>query len=221
MKVEFKHRAQVAGVTYEVGDIADIDADIGHQLIDGQHAIYLGDGDRHTDTWNDLVQLAAGINPTGAVNAPAYDDVETNWPGTLLFSGSADNLLCGQWQTSHEWNEGTAILPHIHWMLTADSSNAVGWEFYYRVTGVGEAADAWVGPIAGTLAISHQNTANFQAITTFGAIPLTEKHISVIVAWRLYRRGATDANANTARLLSIDAHYRKNSTGSKQEYIKD
>ena len=221
MIVEFIKAAHVLGEFYSAGAIADIDADDANELIRRNVCRFYGDGDQHSYTWTDLVQSAVGVNPVGAVAPPVVDETETGFPGSLLFSGSADQLLTGSWQLLHEWREGSAIRPHIHWMLTADSASAVGWEFYYRISGIGAVAGAWVGPVAGTLAVTHNNTANTQALSTFGEIAMTGHTVSTLVFWRLYRRGSTDANNDTARLLSIDAHYQKDGTGSKHEYIKD
>ena len=221
MRVTFLARCQIAATVYAVGDVADIDDDYANDYIRRGLARFSGSGPRASLAWLDVVQSASAINPAGAVAAATIDTTETGWPGTLLFSGSADNMLAGSWQINHDWQEGSAIRPHIHWMLTANSANAVGWEFYHRVSGIGAAAGAWVGPVAGTLAVSHDNVADQQAITSFGEIPLPGQTVSCVVAWRLYRRGTTDANNADARLLFIDFHYQSDGTGSWAEYSKD
>jgi hypothetical protein len=220
MNVLFLRQTQIRHTTYVPGDRADIDADDANDLIRRGLVSYLGEGDLHSGTWNDIAGPVSGINPAGALDAPAVDTTETGWPGSFLFSGSADKLIAGYIQLGHDWEEGSPIRPHIHWMLTADSASAVTWEFYYRLSNIGDAAGTWVGPVSGTLAVSHGNTANVQALTTFGEIDMTGYTLSAIVAWRLYRRGSTDANNDDARLLSLDFHRRANGTGSIQEYLK-
>jgi len=218
--VRFLQVAQIRGTRYAPGDVEDIDTDIAVDFIARKVAVFAGDGDRHSHTWTDLVQGAVGVNPPGLVSDPSVDTTLTDFPGTYLFAGNAVNILAGSWQVIHEWAEGTALRPHIHWMLTANSADAVDWGFYWRVSGPGLLASAWSSEVSGTLKVGHGGVADTEAVTTFGEIDLTGYKVSCNVAWRLYRNGDTDANNDDARLLSIDAHYRKDGTGSKQEYVK-
>jgi hypothetical protein len=197
-----------------------MDPDVGWDLINRVVCRWVGDGDRHTPTWTDLVGPAAGINPPGQASDPTLDNTIADWPGTLLFAGNAENILAGSWQVIHEWEEGTVLRPHIHWMLTSNSAAAVTWEFHYRISAIGSVAGAWSAAVPGVLTVDHGNVADAHAISAFGEIDMTGNTLSVIVWWRLHRQGVTDANNDDARLLSIDAHYRKDGTGSKQEFVK-
>lgn len=170
-------------------------------------------------TWTDLRFPAQGINPAGAVAAPTVDTVETDFPGTLLFSGAADNMVAGVAQMPHEWVSESDIYPHIHWSLPIGSAAAVTWQFYYRLMGVaGDNAGAWVGPVAAASQFGTPTTANNMLVTTFAAIPMTGMLTSAMLAWRLYRRGLTDPNNNTARLAELVFHYLSDKPGSIAEY---
>lgn len=220
MLVLFSRRTIIAGRIYNPGDTADIDTDIAVDLLDRSLASFLGDGDRHTSSWTDLLQPASGINPAGAVAPPSIDQDLNEFAGSLLFSGALNNVLAGQWQLPHEWQEGTPIRPHIHWMLTADSAAAVAWVLRYRVGGIGQAAGEWSESVPGVLSVSHGGVKDVHAISTFGEIAMTGNLVSVVVFWQLERLGSTDANGDDARVISIDAHYLKDSSGSATEYAK-
>lgn len=176
-----------------------------------------------TVRWDDLTFAASSItvNPVGAVDAPSRDAGETDFPGTLLFSGSQVNILAGSFQLPHDWLEGSAIRPHIHWSKPAGGvGDDVSWTFYHRILNRGALPGAWVGPVAGTLSYNHGGVAESEAITTFGEIDLTGYPISTNIAWRLYRLGNADAFNGTARLIEFDVHYLIDSRGSPSEFNK-
>lgn len=169
--------------------------------------------------WDDLRFPASGINPTGAADAPAIDIVEANFPGSLLFSGTIDNIVGISAQMPHAWKIGTVIRPHIHWSMPTGTADAVTWELYYRKCGnVGETAGAWVGPIAGTLAAGSPEVTNQHCLTHFGDIAMVGSLESAMLSFRLYRRGSTDAASGQARLLEFDIHYQRNKHGTTAEY---
>lgn len=170
-------------------------------------------------TWTDLRFPAQAINPVGAVSDPTVDTVQTSFPGTLLFSGSQDNMIAGVAQMPHEWYVGSTLHPHIHWMKVTGSASAVTWEFYYRILGgPGTTAGAWVGPVTGTLAQGDQTVTDQQLVTTFGNINLAGYAESCMLAWRIYRRGSSDADSNQVRLLEFDIHYQVEKTGTLGEF---
>jgi hypothetical protein len=171
-----------------------------------------------TGIWEDLRFPSQGINPIGAASDPTPDTNLSNFPGTLLFSGSAQNIIGGIAQMPHAWMAGTAVRPHIHWSKPIGSSSAVTWEFYYRIVGnPGDTATAWVGPLAGTLVIGDPSVTDRHCITRFPEITLNGYQESCIIAWRIDRRGDTDADNNQARLLEFDIHFRANKRGTVKE----
>lgn len=168
--------------------------------------------------WDDLRFPAQGINPAGAADAPSVDNVLTSYPGTLLFSGSQENVIAGVAQMPHAWDRGTPVRPHIHWSKPVGSSSAVSWTFYYRHAGmVGEAAGAWVGPIAGTLAGGNPANTDEHLITSFGSIDMSSRKESSIICWQIRRAGDTDADNGQARLYEFDIHYQVSKRGTVDE----
>ena len=174
------------------------------------------------DCWDDLRFPASAINPVGQTNAASVDTVEADYPATLLFSNSTDQMCAGVAQMPHEWLLDSDIKPHIHWMKTSDATGNVVWEFKYRIIGsVGGSAGAWSSADNGTLAVSHNNLKATHALTAFTAIPMTGCRESAMVAWMLYRRtGGSDTYAAPARLLELDFHFQRQAgkRGTIDEY---
>ena len=158
--------------------------------------------------WDDLRFPTQGINPAGAVDAPSVDTTLTDFPGTLLFSGSQVNVIAVVVQMPHAWLPGSSIEPHIHWSKPIGTANAVTWGLYYRHFGFpNDFADDWVGPITGTISAGDPTLSNSHIITGFGIISMTGKRESSVLCWQIRRQGSTDADAGVARLLEFDIHY--------------
>lgn len=173
----------------------------------------------HVEGWDDLRFPAQGINPAGAADAPTVDTALTGYPGTLLFSGSQDNIIAGIAQMPHAWKAGTAVKPHIHWSKPVGSASAADWVLYYRILGSpGDAHGALVGPVAGTLVAGTATVANSMLLTAFGSIDLTGQKESTCLAWQIRRLGNTDADSGTARLFEFDLHYQTDKSGTVNEF---
>lgn len=183
-------------------DVVDLDAGNGRPVkrVTVSELLHYG--------WEDLRFPAAAINPLGATSPPALDDTVTGFPGTLLFSGSQENIVAGVAQMPHAWEPGTTIKPHIHWSKPVGSADAVTWELYYRHLGFpSDVAWDWVGPLAGTISAGDQTVANAHIISGFADIDMAGKRESSMLCWQIRRQGATDADNGTARLLEFDIHY--------------
>jgi hypothetical protein len=168
--------------------------------------------------YDDLRFPSHAINPAGAAAAPTLDDTLTGMPGTLLFSGSQENVAVGVAQMPHAWLPGSAIKPHIHWSKPVGTADAVTWEFYYRHLGFpSDTPGDWVGPIAGALVAGDPTTTNSHIITGFGDVSMTGKRESSMLCWQIRRQGATDADAGTARLYEFDIHYFSVKAGTSTE----
>ena len=158
--------------------------------------------------WDDLRFPAQSINPVVGIDAPSQDQTETSFPGTLLFSGSRDDMIAGVAQLPHRWKRGSTIRPHIHWAKPTGSANAVTWELYLRdCKNPGETAGAWSTAYTASIVAGDQTISDGHIISSFGDVTMTDREESAILAWRIYRRGSTDAESNAVRLLEFDIHY--------------
>ena len=173
------------------------------------------------DPWDDLRFPAQSINPAGQTNGATVDDTESAFPGTLLFSHTAVNLVSGVVQIPHE-TKFDELKPHIHWAKSTSASGGVVWEFTYRVIGnVGGTAGDWTSADNGTLAVPHSDTANKHALTAFDAIDISGLRPSAMIAWRLYRKPGDelDTYGAAARLFELDFHYQR-SAGKRGTLIE-
>jgi hypothetical protein len=176
------------------------------------------DGDDPPLEWDDLRFPASQINPLGSVSPPSIDDTLDGVTGTLLFSGSQENVVAVQAQMSHAWKRGSSVRPHIHWEKTTQSSNAVTWELYYRHIGnPGDTKGAWVGPVAPDGTIGDHTADGEQLLTYWPMVEMTNFKESAMTSYRIHRVGDTDAYAGTARLYEFDIHYAKDKNGTPTE----
>lgn len=168
--------------------------------------------------WDDLRFPAQAINPAGATAAPTVITTETGFPGCLEFAGNADQMIAGVAQMPHAWKRESTIRPHIHWSKPTGSSSAVTWELYVRVIGnPGDVAGAWSSAYTGSLVAGDQTVSDGHLLSTFGNVTMTDLEESAILAWRIYRRGSTDADNNAVRFYEFDIHYQIDKPGTDAE----
>lgn len=171
--------------------------------------------------WDDIRLPVHSISLAGAgLDAPAVDVTLTDYPGTLLFSGSADNILTGVVQIPTSWKWGTTIRPHIYWSKPVGSASATTWTFYYRVLGLASSVHgAWVGPVAVTATSGTPAVTDSMIISSFGEVDLLTDKEATVLAWKLHRLGSTDADNGTARLFTVNFRYLKNKSGLVSELL--
>jgi len=128
----------------------------------------------------------------------------------------------------HTYKEGTDLEFHIHWTPAnrgvAESGNKVGWKVDYTIADVGGifGASATVD-LSDTCSGVNDKHELAGSVTVSGA-GLKVSHIIVL---RIYRTdtGTDDTwagttNAQSPALLEFDIHFRKDTMGSRQEFIK-
>lgn len=173
--------------------------------------------------WEDLRFPSQGINPPGLASDPTTETAT----GLKLFSPTQTNVLAGVAQMSHEWIEGSAIVPHVHWQKTTSAAGDVLWRFEYdNIVNPGEvslltyanALDS-LTPVAGT---PDNDLAGENLISSFGEVAMTDKLISCCILWKLSRIGgdASDTYGGDARLVEFDIHYQLDEGGSELQFVK-
>jgi hypothetical protein len=196
----------------------------------------------------DWVQV---MNSTGVGTAIAWDDlrvplaepstgtVKPDWQkfpyGTSgdasflnWFRASGIDEMYFLIQMPHDWKEGTAIKPHIHWV--ASQNGATGptvprWGLQYAWLNIGETFSSYT-TIYGTATVPNEVLVkDRQYLTPLGStdgIDGTGKTLSSMLVCRIFRDGdnAADTYAGLAGALEFDVHYQRNALGSRLEYVK-
>lgn len=129
-------------------------------------------------------------------------------------------------QLPHDWNEGTTIFPHIHWVPSENGAGVPRWGLQYAWANIGDVFPAY-NTIYGTTRYPTQVgdlVNNTQYLTPFGSggIAGTGKKISSMLICRIFRDGdhVDDTFAGLAGALEVDFHYERNTLGSREEYTK-
>ena len=169
--------------------------------------------------WDDLRFPAQGINPAGAATDPGVDD-DT---GTLVFSGTADNLVAGVAQMPHSWAVGTLVRPHIHLRFPTSAAANTRWKFEYDMANRGEDFTNNSGTYTTLATITVANTQNVKRHTssTFGDLAMTGFRASTIILWKISRLAASDAaddDTNDCLLMEFDFHYQTWRPGTVGEF---
>jgi hypothetical protein len=170
--------------------------------------------------WEDLRFPASSINPPGAESDP---DVDTTY-GTLLFSGTATEVIFVQVQLPHGRKYGSEIRPHVHWAKTTSAAGGVYWKLDYRWSRIGEVMDAaWTTIGGSTPDVSDDDTAEKHALTPLGTIDGTDAELSDMLICKLSRvhDNAADTYEADVRLLEFDFHVQIDAPGSVQLYQKE
>jgi hypothetical protein len=172
--------------------------------------------------WDDIIGIIpAPTSAGGTVPTTVNFGVGSSIRALAFAVGDAIN---GMIQFTHGYYEGTDVEPHIHWSPVNVDTGNVKWSLDYYWININQAASGapttitceqagggapWVQQIIGFIPLVDGNP---------GGVP---KLISSLFMFRLSRVAATAPSyVGAPALLSFDIHYRRNSIGSGQEYIK-
>lgn len=135
-------------------------------------------------------------------------------------------------QLPHDWKEGSAIFPHIHWVPSENgaSGKLPKWGLQYAWLNIGETFTSFTTiygtttvPADVSLTASRQYLTPLFAGTTNAGISGTGKTISSMLVCRIFRDGddaTEDTYGGRAGALEVDFHYERNTIGSRSEYTK-
>lgn len=177
--------------------------------------------------WNDYVVPFSSVK-TKATKTPTWEsfmgDIHQYAFGSIDAS-SNEHEVGFVIQLPHDW-DSSPIYPHIHWSPANDNAGSVVWAIDYTWVNY-NASSPMAFPTVITSITTSQALSNDglkHLITAFDPIvPSSDQNdISSILVIRFYRNSSNaedDYNAK-AFALSFDIHYRSNTTGSREEYIK-
>ncbi len=180
--------------------------------------------------WNDI-RVSATSTKLGGSKDPTFSKIFDNGSGsqgvfTYVFSNTTEEEVYFAVQLPHNWKEGTALSPHVHWIgqTNGGAGQDVCWALEYSI--------ATIGSTFGNTTIIHGDTnhlsetivANKHYLTELTDITMTGNKISTMLICRLFR-DATDSVGvddypNDVALLEFDIHYQIDSLGSQTEYTK-
>lgn len=225
------------GISYPAGaDIDMIDNELLAQLWREQRGNFVPTAtviDQHgsvrmqgsTTTWDDL--RISGASTRVGVTAPTLTAfLAAGGLRVLVFGQAQHDEVHFEVQMPHDWKEGSAIYPHVHWCpITAEAGNVV-WQLDYSwashdgtfpaVATVTSDATA-----AGGTAWAHKMTALKDAAGN-RYIDGTGHTISSMLVCRLHRDAGVGADTLTegVAFLEFDIHYERDSFGSASELKK-
>ena len=170
--------------------------------------------------WEDLRFPAQGIDVTGPTGPPSVSSED----GSLLFAAGADDQIAIIAQMPHSWDEGTPVVPHVHWSKSTSAAGTVAWKCEYTMANPGGTFPAFqtLSTVTETVAGTPDgNTANQHLISTFGELDMTGMDISCIIKFKITRDVSEDTYGADAKLLEFDIHYLNDrSGGSVQQFTK-
>lgn len=152
-----------------------------------------------------------------------YSELGVDFQSNALYPNDVVGMIC---QMHHAWKQGDNICPHLHW---AQNQNAVpNWLLEYRLYDNGEAIPAAWTQLTGTELFTYTAGTILQ-ITDFGEIDASSlTGVSAFIDFKLYRDSnnasgqfaGADPYAGDALSKEYDIHYRRDSSGSKEEFAK-
>lgn len=177
--------------------------------------------------WDDL-RVPVTATKLGGSKDPDFGQFLDNGLGSqgvflYRFDPTQEQEIYFAVQLPHTWIEGTAILPHVHWVPITNNSGDVIWGLEYALFGINETSDPAATTIITATAPSLGNDGvDKHLVAGFGTIDMSGKGVSTMLLCRLFRDAgnAADTYTGDAGLLEIDFHYQLDSLGSSQQFSK-
>jgi len=166
--------------------------------------------------WDDIAGSLSGRQLSSTAGKVDY-----NWAESAITFQSggdidADNdVVVFSVQSPHAAKSGSSLHFHIHWEQT--STNVIEFTFQYRVQSNGAAkTTAWQTVVVTSASNAFPYVSGtLNQITALATIPITG--LSDVVQCRFAR---TDATAGDIIATFIDAHFEKDTPGSREQYTK-
>lgn len=167
--------------------------------------------------WDDMMTGGLAVKPTGT-----GDPVLTNFSGGLYLYKFTDEAVAANEkqvqftiQLAHSYKEGSDITVHVHFIPEDNAGGNCRWGLEYlwaNVDGTMAGSTIYVDANCGTATFPCHKLGSFAAISGSG------KTISSMLVCRLFRNSshANDTyNSKSVYLLAADAHFEKDTVGSR------
>ena len=135
------------------------------------------------------------------------------------FSPTAENEIWFSTQMPHTMALDSELRFHVHWMQTTTTTGNIVFQFEYMwvdISGTKATSTLVTVTVTGGGSSYVHNVSQIQTITNTG------QGISSILFCRFARLGNDSADTNPAGtfLLFADVHFKKDTNGSREEYMK-
>jgi len=167
--------------------------------------------------FDDLRFPATAINPPGSASDPDFDTIRGGW----LFADGSTELLFILGQLPHNYNEGSTLHPHIHWVQ--ENSGDVLWQLDFKWFNNGAEYPADFTTLQTVKKVFNYSSGSLSQISAFQPITGEGMGISSMFAMKLSRIGgdAADTYTGDALMMEFDFHYEIDGHGSEREYLKE
>jgi len=169
------------------------------------------------NNWDDLRFPASAIRLGGdaPATAQAYKDSLV-----LAFASNPNQFIYVIAQLPHAWEEGTSLVPHIHWTIPVSGAGGgaenVKWDLTYSWANIAGSFPAST-PLTVTRDVQ-DDTLDDHLYTTIGIIDGVGKTFSSCLIISLKRdTGVASDYANAVYLVEFDIHYKQNRLGTYDE----
>ena len=204
--------------------LAHIGGETNYLEIEADGTIHMvGDATGYLDELGDITR----IKVKSANNRITVDDAESRMAFGTSCDKDDDYLYCNI-QLNHDWENASAIYPHLHWEQT--SASTPNWLLLYRWQVQGQLkTTAWT-PLKWSSNAFTYTSGTLNQISAFSSItPGSYGEVSDILQFRITRDCAnesnlflgSDAGLGTQYATSFDIHKRVDTIGSRTEYSKD
>ena len=175
--------------------------------------------------WDDIMVPTYALRSN--VNPPTFRAFVSNlWLYYFDDAGAnSENQVYFAVQFPHSWASDT-IYPHVHWTPSDNTGGAVTWAFEYSWAEYNSTTPE-VFPSTTTITVNAPVAVNSQNKHLIGSLPYiipteSQNGISSMMVCRLYRNSSNndDTYTGNAGLLQFDIHFKKNTEGSRLQFIK-
>lgn len=174
------------------------------------------------DIWEDLYVPVTLVRVPGS-EAPVWTDFNCSQVLAFEYQALSDNEeeVFFVMELPHTYKEGTGLEAHVHFVYSVNSvGEQVRWGLEYTWANLDGAF-----PGSSTIYVlteASNNDAGYHREASFPTIDGSGKKICSMLLCRLFRNSshADDTFTENVYLLAIDAHYRLDSFGSSQEFVK-
>ena len=129
--------------------------------------------------------------------------------------------LFGQIEILHDYSEGTALYPHIHWCPVNGNAGNVLWLIDYNIIPLG---GSFPNSVQTTSMLSPASGVAWKHQINESASPISGSGIGIgsIFSFRVYRTPTAepDTYGSDAVLLQVGLHVQVNTPGSSQRFVK-